>query len=267
MGSPSAGLARAAAAALLALGCATAEPRALPVLHAVPTRAEPGFDARAPVVAVGAANPQLLAGALPADSVVAVTETEVIVRLAPYPVLSGAPDAAHLASTFLVDHDSDAVRALVAERGDDARPSPDDLVQWMRDAITPTYDRGFDAASVVARNRRGDCTEFAVLYGALARHFGHPARIAVGIVLAELDGDVQSFGHAWVEVADDVEGWRRVDPTPLDDVRVLGYLPTGHIQDEGPGYAFDLVRAQAAGVRDVRVLRDAASAMDTENAR
>ncbi len=60
----------------------------------------------------------------------------------------------------------------------------------------------FDPASRVLATRRGDCTEHAVLLGALARARGLPSRIVTGLV------QVNDFGthnvvfgyHAWTEI-------------------------------------------------------------------
>src|SRR5947208_1888181 len=55
--------------------------------------------------------------------------------------------------------------------------------------------------------RRGDCNEHTVLYVALARAVGLPARAAAGLVL--LDG--RFYYHAWAEVY--LGDWVTVDPT------------------------------------------------------
>jgi hypothetical protein len=70
------------------------------------------------------------------------------------------------------------------------------------------------SALSVLESRRGDCTEHTVLYVALARSLGLPARTAVGLVY--LDGSF--FYHAWPEVW--LGGWVAVDPT-------FGDVPAG----------------------------------------
>jgi hypothetical protein len=59
----------------------------------------------------------------------------------------------------------------------------------------------------VLQTRQGDCNEHTVLYVALARALGLPARTAVGLVY--LDGSF--FYHAWPEVW--LGKWVAVDPT------------------------------------------------------
>ena len=64
------------------------------------------------------------------------------------------------------------------------------------------------SAVQVLETRQGDCNEHTVLFVALARALGLPARTAVGLVY--LNGSF--FYHAWPEVWLDEE-WVAVDPT------------------------------------------------------
>jgi len=63
------------------------------------------------------------------------------------------------------------------------------------------------SALQVLETRQGDCNEHTVLYVAMARALGLPARTAVGLVY--LDGSF--FYHAWPEVW--LGQWVAVDPT------------------------------------------------------
>lgn len=76
----------------------------------------------------------------------------------------------------------------------------------VRDEYVPAYSNALDAL----RSGRGDCTEHAILFVALARALRLPSRVAVGIAYWP-PGD--GFGwHAWAEVK--VDGiWYSVDPT------------------------------------------------------
>jgi len=65
------------------------------------------------------------------------------------------------------------------------------------------------SALEVLRTRQGDCNEHTVLFVALARAAGVPARIAIGFVYSE---EIGGFGyHAWPEVY--AGGWIPMDPT------------------------------------------------------
>ncbi len=63
------------------------------------------------------------------------------------------------------------------------------------------------SALEVLETRRGDCNEHTVLYVALARAVGIPARTAAGLVYV----DGAFYYHAWPEVF--LDGWVAVDPT------------------------------------------------------
>jgi transglutaminase-like putative cysteine protease len=74
----------------------------------------------------------------------------------------------------------------------------------VRKEITPSIP----SAVQVLRALRGDCNEHTVLYVALARSVGLPARTAIGLVNVE----GRFYYHAWPEVwlAD---RWVAMDPT------------------------------------------------------
>ena len=93
--------------------------------------------------------------------------------------------------------------------------------RWLRDPktaaerLTTRVDRmlaksvtfSVPSALQVLESRQGDCNEHTVLYVALARALGLPARTAVGLVY--LNGSF--FYHAWPEVW--LGEWVAVDPT------------------------------------------------------
>ncbi|WP_233843246.1 transglutaminase-like domain-containing protein [Dyella sp. 2HG41-7] len=91
-------------------------------------------------------------------------------------------------------------------------------------------DIGYASALEVARDRQGDCAEYAVLLTALARAEGIPARVVVGVLYADrYDNKVRVFvPHAWVSAW--VNGhWRSFDPVTLG-------FDSGHIAlDTGDG--------------------------------
>jgi transglutaminase-like putative cysteine protease len=63
------------------------------------------------------------------------------------------------------------------------------------------------SASQVLETRRGDCNEHAILFVAMARAIGLPARTAAGLVYAR----GSFYYHAWPEVF--LGEWVAVDPT------------------------------------------------------
>jgi transglutaminase-like putative cysteine protease len=85
------------------------------------------------------------------------------------------------------------------------------LQSWVYRALKKSYSDNADTALQVLENRAGDCTEHALLFVALARAAGLPAREVGG--LAFVSGTKPMFGwHAWAEVHDGHQ-WVTVDPT------------------------------------------------------
>lgn len=94
------------------------------------------------------------------------------------------------------------------------------ILDWIYTSMKKAYTPTFSNASEAIASMEGDCGEHSVLYVALARAAGIPAREVVGLVYSnELGG----FGyHAWAEVW--LGRWIPVDPSwgqfPADASRV-----------------------------------------------
>lgn len=89
---------------------------------------------------------------------------------------------------------------------------------------------GYESALEVARNRQGDCAEFAVLLAAMARAEGIPARVVVGMLYTDRYDDKSRVfvPHAWVTAWIDGR-WRSFDPA-------AARFDSGHIAlDTGDG--------------------------------
>lgn len=173
-----------------------------------------------------------------------VLDTAVQVTLAGRDLTTGDASGPHLAATFLIDHDQETVRSLLREV--DAtlagRAAVNALSQLVHERMRTTpYGRGFDAASIVARDLQGDCTEHAVLLTALARARGLPARTVVGTVIVSSADSANAFGHAWTEIYADGE-WHLADATvsASTNTAVMHYLPVGTLVNEGMGYTMGL---------------------------
>jgi hypothetical protein len=111
---------------------------------------------------------------------------------------SDHPDIARLAREVVGDETDPVARA-------------DRLQKWVY--LNLRKDSGSDSKTAlnVLDRRIGDCTEHTLLFVAMARAVGLPAREVGGIVYAELDDP--SFGwHAWAEIHDGTR-WVTVDPT------------------------------------------------------
>ena len=103
----------------------------------------------------------------------------------------------------------------------------------------------------VLETRQGDCNEHTVLYVAMARALGLPARTAVGLVYV----NDAFFYHAWPEVW--LDEWVAVDPT-------FGQYPAdaAHIRFVTGGLAQQLEIVRLIGNLDIEVLGQVADQAD-----
>jgi hypothetical protein len=108
------------------------------------------------------------------------------------------------------------------------------ILDWVHDNLRKYPSAGIPNAVEVLQNLSGDCNEHAVLFMALARAAGIPARMDAGLVL--MDG--KFYYHAWNEVY--VGQWVTVDPTfgqfPADATHIR--LAVG-----GPDKQMELIKA------------------------
>ncbi len=139
-----------------------------------------------------------------------------IAKLAVSPAV--APD---LAPTAFIQSDAPKIIAAAKKAAGGATLVSDIIARLtsfvathVRDEYVPAYSNALE----VLESGRGDCTEHSVLFVALARALGLPARVVVGIAYWPAGG---GFGwHAWTEVFAG-DGWLAVDPTwgqPIADV-------------------------------------------------
>jgi transglutaminase-like putative cysteine protease len=116
-----------------------------------------------------------------------------------------------LASTTLVQADDPriarAARDIVGGETDPLAVARA-LHDWVYDTLEKDVTLSVPSALQVLDAREGDCNEHTVLYVALARSLGLPARTAAGLV--HVGG--RFYYHAWPEVWLD-ERWVAVDPT------------------------------------------------------
>jgi hypothetical protein len=85
------------------------------------------------------------------------------------------------------------------------------LIAWTYRNLEKDLSSNLTTASQVLARKQGDCTEHSLLFVALARAVGIPAREVSGLVY--MGDDIQRFGwHAWAEVALDGR-WVQVDPS------------------------------------------------------
>ena len=133
----------------------------------------------------------------------------------------GDPDAArYLAPEPFIESDAPEIiaEAEIAVRGVDGnRARAERLTRYVNGLLEKKPTVSLPSAREVLRTKVGDCNEHTVLYVAMARALGMPARIAVGLVF--LHGAF--YYHAWPEVYVEEEGnagdgrglWLPADPT------------------------------------------------------
>ncbi len=120
------------------------------------------------------------------------------------------------------------------------------LEAWVYKTIRKSYRDNADTALQVLDHKAGDCTEHALLFVALARSLGIPAREVGGV--AYVNDPRPLFGwHAWSEIHDGHQ-WVSIDPT-WNEV----YVDGTHIKlSEG---SRDLAWANVAGKMKVKVVK------------
>jgi len=115
-----------------------------------------------------------------------------------------------LAATPLIQVDDGEIRRVAtAVVGDETDPriAAEKLANWVYENLDKKITFSVPSARQVLEARQGDCNEHTVLYVALARAAGLPARTAAGIVFVR----DRFYYHAWPEVW--LDGWVPIDPT------------------------------------------------------
>ena len=116
-----------------------------------------------------------------------------------------------LGASAYIQTDAPTIRAKAKEILDgevNSWRAAEKLCAWVYTAITEKkMSGGFGSSLTVLETLSGDCTEHTVLFIALARAIGIPARICSGIAFAK-DG---FYYHFWPEVY--VGRWIQMDPT------------------------------------------------------
>lgn len=135
-------------------------------------------------------------------------------RAVPGPSADAAEREEYLTPSAAIDSDHPKVREaaqLVARAGDSEKDRVAALVDYVSQTVDDSYESNLGTASQVLERKSGDCSEHTLLFVALARAAGFPAREISGLVYAS-DQEMHFVWHAWAEVV--VDGhWVAVDPT------------------------------------------------------
>jgi len=99
----------------------------------------------------------------------------------------------------------------------------------------------FMSASEILEKGSGVCSDYSILYTAMLRSAGIPARLAAGIpvhtILYETDKEID-VGHAWVEIKIPGYGWIPVDITTEERFWTGNYF-LDIVTERGPGYIYE----------------------------
>jgi hypothetical protein len=128
--------------------------------------------------------------------------------------LSQAKRAEYLKPTPTLQSDHEAIRAkakeIVRDETDPVEVATH-LQKWVFTHVRQTMAANTSTALDVLDTRAGDCTEVTMLFVALARAAGLPAREVGGVMYAN-DGPPIFGWHAWAEIHDGHQ-WVSIDPT------------------------------------------------------
>jgi len=99
----------------------------------------------------------------------------------------------------------------------------------------------FMNASEILDIGKGVCSDYSILYTAMLRAVGIPARLAAGIpvytILYETGKEID-VGHAWVEIKIPGYGWIPVDITTEENFWTSNYF-LDIVTERGPGYIYE----------------------------
>ncbi|MEF8889119.1 MAG: transglutaminase domain-containing protein [Desulfohalobiaceae bacterium] len=112
-----------------------------------------------------------------------------------------------------VQSEADAIESRASQlRADTEKQTLREILSWVNSEIRYTgYSRRERGALNALQYGKGDCTEFADLYAALARSCGIPSRVVTGFVHTGSGMLRPSMYHNWVE-AFCKSSWRLTDP-------------------------------------------------------
>jgi len=131
-----------------------------------------------------------------------------------------------LAATYLVQCDDPRVRQLAARLVGDERNSYEaarKINHWLHRRLRKVGTATLSNAAETLEAMEGDCTEHTVLFVALARAAGIPAREVSGVTAIERGEGL--YYHAWPEVW--VGQWVAMDPTLGQDVADATHIKFG----------------------------------------
>ncbi len=137
--------------------------------------------------------------------------------------LNGLSVEEELGSDSLVNANNPAIISKAREiiHGEtDAKKAAELLNDWVYAHVRSTFTVALPRSIDLLKNPQGDCKAHTILFTALARAIGIPAKMAMGVVLMP---DGYFYYHAWPLIY--LNGWVPVDPTlgefPADATHIM----------------------------------------------
>lgn len=162
-----------------------------------------------------------------------------------------------LASTPYIDSDSPRIREVARQVVGDTPgvyAASVKIAKFVYGQLKKVYGTSSDKASEVLSSGQGDCTEHSLLFTALARAAGVPARQVQGLVFSVFDDGVPAlYWHAWVEVRSGSE-WIAIDPTFDQPVADATHVALGRGSKGRPQQSDTVALLGALEVVDARPL-------------
>jgi len=154
----------------------------------------------------------------------------------------------YLHPSFLIDYDEAIFKKIEKEVSNKigVQVGAEALSNYTFSLLVKTMDRLYDAASIVAAQQKGDCSEHAIFLTAMFRIFKIPAKTVHGIVLrfSKEKNQWTGYGHAWVEYYEDGR-WQGIDPTFNQKVDNR-YIPNFAIETEDMSSSFYILNQEAS---------------------
>ncbi len=131
------------------------------------------------------------------------------------PVSAQRGQSDYLRSSMTLESDSPEIQQLahsIVGQERDAYRAAQKINEWVYKNLAKDYGASADRATDVLHQRRGDCTEHALLATSLLRAAGIPAKRVDGLVYLANDEQAPSlYWHQWVELY--AGEWTQMDPT------------------------------------------------------
>lgn len=142
-----------------------------------------------------------------------------------------------LKSTPILQRNDEKIIALTRKavgKTNDAAKAAGKIESFVNGYIQPSGSSAYASAVEVANERKGDCTEYAVLTAALCRAAGIPARVVSGYVYCDyFNGKWHVFvPHEWTEVYIG-DKWIGLDATKNRFFGIFNSFTAGHIALSG----------------------------------